>query len=258
MTTTPTAFNLSLGALVRLQHLRTLASYQNSRTNPSFPLKTWRDMRTQTLGNWESAWATLDQGFNESTPVWYDHTGEYFRGEKFCDQVEGVRINHTGWFTDGSFQEETARGIVGRLSHGRFIAGYWLSMNSERVYFDEMFTRQADAALAADRHAQAIAELQNEYASCREGALSLEREIQNSLTRLSECLVLRRHFGMAYVRREIPGLLQRIRENRRTLEQAYWGEPLVTPGVSHHAHAENSHNRSVNHMSFNKRKKGNP
>jgi hypothetical protein len=75
-----------------------------------------------------------------------------------------VRIDHHGWFTDSIFQEDTIRGVVLRLPHGRgFLAGWSMgkgmaSKISRRIYPDEV-----NAAHAADSMAEAAAEAEREY-----------------------------------------------------------------------------------------------
>lgn len=82
---------------------------------------------------------------------------------QWADKVDGVRINHTGWFIDEDF-DQTVRGIVMRLPKSRgFLAGWSMgeSMASGvkyRVYDDE-----TEAARAADEEARIVAEHEREY-----------------------------------------------------------------------------------------------
>src|SRR5215208_2474779 len=125
-------------------HLRTLA--------PSLQKQTWREARSWGFHNWEKAHGTLDQGKQkDGSPIWYTHTGEYFRNE--LDAHDIVRSLPRGWFTDTDCSE-TAIGIVAALPHGRFLAGYRWTSNGERVYFPEVFTDAEDAASAADTYAE--------------------------------------------------------------------------------------------------------
>ena len=121
--------------------------------------KSWRDIRGTNYKSVSAYCGALSQGFygtdKYKTQIWYSHTGEQFRDERFCDDV--ARIGHTGWFTD-TFQGEKARGIVARITHGRFIAGYHWSSNAERVYFPEVYDDETEAARAADSHAESFAE----------------------------------------------------------------------------------------------------
>lgn len=147
-------FNLSIPAPKRLAMMR--ADFEAHATKyPYCPEnakpKTWRDMRGTTHKSFGAYTATLSQGFNNGEPVWYCHTGEQFR-----DECPGGP-DHRGWYTN-SDGDERACGIVGRLPHGRFIAGYQWSSNGERVYYPEVFTDESDAAQTADEHARVFAE----------------------------------------------------------------------------------------------------
>lgn len=146
--------------------------------------------------------AALSQGFNgtegHKTPVWYCHTGPAFRNECFSDECEDSRIKHQGWYTnengetcrDGS---GLARGIVGQLTHGRFIAGYHWGDNGERVYFPDVFDNAQDAAAMANEHARVFAELQREDNAKWNAARDLEIAIEDNLERLRECIGLRNY-----------------------------------------------------------------
>lgn len=103
--------------------------------------------------------STLFQGLQGKTPIWSTHNGPEFRDERDAHDV--IRLRHTGWFTD-IHCDESAVGIVARLTHGRFIAGYRWMMNGERVYFPEVFTDEEEAARMADSHAEAFADLSRE------------------------------------------------------------------------------------------------
>ena len=120
------------------------------------PSGDWKSARHYTLKGYASAFATLSPGKqSDGSPIWYSHGGPEFRGERDADDIIGLR--HTGWFTDTECSE-TAVGIVARLPHGRFLAGYRWTSNGERVYFPEVFDDEREAALAADSHAEAFAE----------------------------------------------------------------------------------------------------
>lgn len=83
---------------------------------------------------------------------------------EWCDKVEGVRIDHTGWYSDEHGISDKIRGIVMRLPHGRgFLAGWSMGENmassvSYRVYSDIF-----DCAHDADRMAEKVAEHEREY-----------------------------------------------------------------------------------------------
>ena len=155
-------FDLTKPAPVRLAMMRA-AFADHAKKYPHCPEhakpKSWRDIRRTTYKGVSAYCGALSQGFNGAgnykTPIWYSHTGEQFRDERFCDDV--ARIGHNGWFTDTDGSEK-ARGVVARIPHGRFIAGYHWSSNGERVYFPEVYDNETEAARAADSHAESFAE----------------------------------------------------------------------------------------------------
>lgn len=186
--------------------------------------RSWRDIRGTTHKGLRAYVAALDQGFNGDgrarVPVWYCHTGPQFRGERFAHECDGGpypdwHTNHEGeTFKDGS---GLARGIVGRLTHGRFIAGYWWGDNGERVYFPEVFNSEEDAAGMADEHARIFAEKACADSARYAEALDVDEETETALKRLRECLALRHRGCMAYVRDEVGELVQTIKKNRARL-----------------------------------------
>ena len=123
--------------------------------------KSWRDIRGTNFKRVSAYCGALSQGSNGTdpykTPLWYAHTGEQFRGERYVDEITEADIRHSGWFTNTEGREK-ARGIVARIPHGRFIAGYYWSSNGERVYFPEVYSDETEAVRAADSHAEAFAE----------------------------------------------------------------------------------------------------
>ncbi len=208
----PTIYpSLATKATLRLAMFKREAS----RTTWRKPM-TWRDVRFATLRDASGLW----QGLNDKTPVWYSHNGEQFRNERFADDV--LKSRHTGWFTDID-QSDTARGIVAGLPHGRFIAGYVLSMNDERVYFPEIFTDESDAAGMSDEHARVIAEQESEHTARFDAAQKIETEIADAFTRLRECICLRHIACMDYIKDEISELIESIRDKREELRANYAG-----------------------------------
>lgn len=161
--TTIQAYQLRKGGTpARMAILRLIAADKANNRNPYTRLQQgdWRGARSWTMKNYATAYCSgINQGFDGAgharSAVWYSHHGEQFRNER--DACEVLRMRHTGWFTD-NYQDETAVGIIASLPHGRFIAGYRWTSNDERVYFDEVFTNEDDAARMADEHARAFAE----------------------------------------------------------------------------------------------------
>lgn len=226
MTQTARYFDLSIPAPERLAMMRE-AFATHAAQYPYCPEhakpKTWRDVRGTTHKSVHAYCGGLGQGFNgtdgQKTPVWYCHTGPQFRDERFADECERGP-SHEGWFSDTDCSEKV-RGIVGRLTHGRFIAGYHWSSNGERVYFPEVFDDEGEAANMADEHARVYAETCMEDSQKQDAVRELETDIEDGLQRLRECLVLRHKACMAYVRGEIAELCEVIREKRETLRTEY-------------------------------------
>lgn len=81
---------------------------------------------------------------------------------QWCDKVEGVWINHEGWFSD-TMQDQTIRGIVFRLPHGRgFLAGWSMGEHMASEVGRRVYSCEREAARAADREAESVAEAERE------------------------------------------------------------------------------------------------
>lgn len=197
MSETMRYFDLTKPAPVRLAMLRA-AFAGHAKKYPHCPEpakpKSWRDIRRTNYKSVSAYCGALSQGFNVAgnykTPIWYSHTGEQFRDERFCD--DAARIEHTGWHTCTEGREK-ARGIVARLTHGRFIAGYHWSSNDERVYFPEVFDDETEAARAADSHAEAFAESAREDSERFNAMQDAENETEEK----------EREFKLAYMARHV-------------------------------------------------------
>jgi hypothetical protein len=83
------------------------------------------------------------------------------RYTKYADEL-CCAIEHTGWFCDPD-QNEKCRGIVGAISHGRFLAGYELTDSGRKVFSPKTYDCEYDAAHAADEEARIYAEKEYEY-----------------------------------------------------------------------------------------------
>lgn len=180
----------------------------------------WRAIRAYTFSSWRAAFCDgLNQGFNDNRPVWYSHGGEQFRGEREACKI--LESRHTGYFTDMDCYA-VARGIVSRLSHGRFIAGYEWTDNGERVYFPEIFTDENEAARYADGRAEWFADQSREDSYKQNEARRLEDKNEEARERLAECLKLARiNHKREEMREEARELIARIRENRETLKRDF-------------------------------------
>ena len=174
--------------------------------------KSWRDIRGTTHKGVNAYCGALSQGFdgtdNYKTPLWYAHTGEQFRNERFCDDV--ARIDHAGWYTDTEGREK-ARGIVGRLPHNRYIVGYHWSSNGERVYFPEVYDDETEAARAADSHAESFAESAREDSERFDAMQDAENETEEK----------ERGFKLAFMARHVsPDHTELAREALEELRSA--------------------------------------
>lgn len=82
----------------------------------------------------------------------------------WCDQVEGVRIDHTGWYTDDHGDSDTMRGVVWRLPSLRgFLAGWSMGRNMATSVDADIYETERAAAYAADQLAERAAETEREY-----------------------------------------------------------------------------------------------
>lgn len=188
------AYQLRAGGVhARMAILRMIAADSANNANPHTRLQAgdWRGARDYTLKGYEHAYGMLSQGFNDKDPVWYSQHGECFRDERYCDKM--ININHRGWYGDTENGEKVHRGIVGRLTHGRFIAGYEVADNEERVYFPEVFTDRDDAARMADEHARVSAEREDEYSQRWNEAQRLDELIEDKLSEVEKSFALRNH-----------------------------------------------------------------
>lgn len=215
------------GAPARLAILRRMAadSVNNANSLTRHDPTDWRKARKWTLNSYGAAYCHgLLEGANDTRAIWYCHTGPQFRGEKFADECDGVSrlIDHNGWYTNADCSEK-ARGIVGRLSHGRFVAGYFWDSNGERVYFGDMvYDDETDAARAADCHAESFAEVSREDSEKYEAARELESDIEDATQELGEALALRNHARYGEDKREAAReLIETIRAKREELKTEY-------------------------------------
>jgi predicted GNAT superfamily acetyltransferase len=77
--------------------------------------------------------------------------------------VDGVRIDHTGWFCDEYGTK--IRGIVVALPHGRFLAGWSMGEGMASTVDADLYDTAEDAAYAADSMAESAADSMAESAA---------------------------------------------------------------------------------------------
>lgn len=217
--TTQQAYQLNKGgARARLAILRTIAADSVNNFNPQTRLNPgdWKGARNWTLSNWRNAYIS---GLHQGSDSWYTHGGEQFRGERDASSILGGH-RAAGYYTDTDYNEK-AIGIVGRLTHGRYIAGYRWTSNDERVYYPQVFDDEDEAARMADGHASVFAQSAFEDAQRWDELRKLEIDILDKLTRLRECLAMRHNVRMFYVRDEAWELCETIRTMRERLTGDY-------------------------------------
>ena len=206
--------NLRIGAPRRLACLRTSAQRHNEKF-PSGSAATWRTVRYATLTHLGG----LHPGSNGDTPIWYAETGPAFRRETYADLcAEGP--DHRGWFTDADCAMK-ARGIVVRLPHEKFIAGYEWDDTGERVYFPEIFDSETDAAHQADSHAESFADACREHDAKYREAQKLQDEAEDMAQHLAEKLALRNNPRFPGAREEARELLTELRDLRQRLRDEF-------------------------------------
>lgn len=114
------------------------------------------------------------------------------RRVEYADDISGAGIHHTGWFCD-EFGDQTIRGIVVRLTHGRMLAGWSIgegmcaAIDCDEIFTDEIFTDEIEAARRADGLAESAADAEREYQTRWRAAQELsdaEHEARKQVRRL--------------------------------------------------------------------------
>lgn len=215
------------GAPARLCILRNKAAHSNapdSTLPPSRRFADWRAARTSTLltdcDSFGAGYNTENAGtkYEKRTPVWYTHDkAAHFRNERNVEDVEGACVRHSGWYSDADC-EETIFGIVAYLNHGRFIAGYKMTCNDERVYFAKVFDCEIEAARYADNAARQLAEQEKEYSERWRAACDLNDDCETLESDIKELIPMRHH---ARARRELKEAIGDLRDKRETLAEDY-------------------------------------
>jgi hypothetical protein len=198
----------------------------------SFPKHVWTldraplakrlaDRKTRCTGAYYHAPKPDEAGNGMS--FYLDSDGQPFARWSWCDEVDGANIDHTGWFCD-EYHDSKIRGIVVRLSRGRFLAG-WSMGKRMASYVDgsEVFTDEADCAHRANDLAETAADNEREYQEKYQAAQDLSDANETALQRLRECLALRNNACFAALRDEARDLVETIRSNRDTLRTTYAG-----------------------------------
>lgn len=209
------------GSRARMAILRQLVAFSHDPGRPpSRALTDWRAARKWGLHDWQAAYCTLSQGMNGRDPVWVTHCGPYFRDESDANHRQG---RERGGYYTSSDCDERAIGIVARLPHGRFIAGYRWTSNDERVYFGQVFTDEDEAHSSALEHARVFAEIQMADNERFEAMTLAELDVEDKLSEVQQAFALRHRskFGGADRVREGIEALRKAREECREATAAY-------------------------------------
>jgi len=100
---------------------------------------------------------------NNGRGFYLSDAGQPFTRWQWADDVEGASIRHTGWWTDDYGDSEKIRGIVVRLPHGRFMAGWSMGEGMASTIEPGVFDDIVDAARVADSIAENAADREREY-----------------------------------------------------------------------------------------------
>lgn len=203
----PTIYpSLAMGAKRRLELFR-----REARKPGWIRPMTWRDVRFAKLTDT----AGLSRGFNPDGAVWYAFTAQ-FDNERDAHDVL-TTMGHTGYYTDVEC-DSRAIGIVAKLPHGRWLAGYRWTDNDERVYYGHIHDNERDAAHAADSHAEAFAELQRDSDERFQDMSRAESTVEESEASVRHALKAR-HVD-DYWRDHARDAIARLRGAKRELEIA--------------------------------------
>jgi len=107
-----------------------------------------------------------------STGFYLDNHGSFNRWQ-WADEVNGARVNHTGWYSDEYGDAEKIRGLVVCLPHGKFLAGWSMGEGMASAVEGDLYIDIIEAAYAADSIAEDVAEREREY---REEQRELEEQ----------------------------------------------------------------------------------
>jgi hypothetical protein len=143
---------------------------------------------------------------------------------EYADEIEGARIRHTGWFCDAD-QGEKIRGVVVRLSHGRYLSGWTMGVGMCASINGELFADIIEAARDADASAEQAAEAERDYQDRWRAAQEARDTVDDvACAVLDACVNLRntlevRHVS-GYWRKQAKRAVQAVRNARDALDAA--------------------------------------
>ena len=169
--------------------------------------------------------SALSPGFNmksngERYPIMHTFDGPQFRNEAWADEVDGVRMDHRGWFNDADCIS-TLRAFVYSLPHGRFGCGYADSDTGARVYLLEVHKDASSAAQSADYEARYHAEEEQRYSERWSEACILRDAIAELKEDTRRMFALRNMGTFEYCREEVRDNIDAIREKQKELKTDY-------------------------------------
>jgi hypothetical protein len=136
----------------------------------------------------------------------------------WADDINGAGIHHNGWFCD-EFGDNTIRGIVVRLTHGRMLAGWSMGESmASSIDCDEIFTDDVEAAHHADGLAESLAEKEREYQERWRAAQELSDAAQDAQEQIRRLWSARHNEA---VRELIRACIVTARDSREQLINEY-------------------------------------
>jgi hypothetical protein len=218
--------NLKAGAPARLCILKNRAAYTNAPDVNLPPSRRFADWRAAREFGFNTRTLDLCAGYNvenagtpyeKRSPVWSTFAGPRFRAEAKIHEMPDTNMRHSGWYADADCSA-TICGIVARLPHDRWMAGYYSSENGERVYLPRIFDELQDAASYADDEARRQAEGEKEYSERYQAAHALDDEIEKLESDVRELFPMRHH---ARARREMKEVIPQLRTARARRADEY-------------------------------------
>lgn len=115
------------------------------------------------------------------TPRPNDNSGRgFYLGDAGMPCQRWEWASDTEWYCD-EFGDQTMRGIILRLPHGRFLAGYSMGESMSSGVSATLYTDESEARAAADEEARTTAESEREYQEAERARIDAE-ESETALT----------------------------------------------------------------------------
>lgn len=124
---------------------------------------------------------------------WVENAADGLRFVGFADEIL-PRMRHKGWFTRSVDPNETYRGVVYSLPHGRYVAGY-ADPNNEGaalLCFDMGIDDKEQAAREADHFAERHADKEREYNDAWDAGADYRRHLDDARDLRRQFLAIRK------------------------------------------------------------------